>query len=43
MTGNGVTHAVSYRWNDTDGQYNADIGVVYFRNDKLVGTSFSPD
>lgn len=39
----GATHAASYRWNEMDGRYNADVGTLYFRNGVVVATNFSPD
>lgn len=39
----GITHSASYRWNDTDGRFNADVGHVYFRKGAVVATDFSPD
>lgn len=39
----GITHGASYRWNDTDGRFNADVGHVYFRKGAVVATDFSPD
>jgi hypothetical protein len=39
----GVTHQTSYRWNETDGRYNAEIGQVFVRDGIVVGTKFLPD
>ena len=39
----GITHSMSYRWNETDWQYNADVGTAYVAGDKVVATEFSPD
>ncbi len=43
LEGKGISHAIYYRWNETDGRYNADVGHVYLRDDRVVGTDFSPD
>ncbi|MBC8065312.1 MAG: hypothetical protein H7Y17_10805 [Chlorobia bacterium] len=39
----GVTHQTSYRWNETDGNYNADIGQIFLRDGVVVATRFLPD
>jgi hypothetical protein len=33
-----VTHLMHYRWTNDDGRYDADIGQVFLRGDKVVGT-----
>lgn len=43
LSGKGVTHQMSYRWNETDGRFNADIGQVFLRDGHVVGTRFLPD
>jgi hypothetical protein len=43
LVGAGVTHIMSYRWNGIDGRYTADIGQVFLRDGRVVGTRFMPD
>jgi hypothetical protein len=37
------TLLLSYRWNDTDGAFDADVGEVFFRDGRVVGTRFDAD
>lgn len=33
----------TYRWNTADPRYNADLGIVEFRDGKVVRATFAPD
>lgn len=43
LRGGGILETISYRWNDTDGRYNSDIGEVILLNGRVVETRFDPD
>jgi hypothetical protein len=38
-----ATGTMIYRWNTTDSSYNADWGIVEFKDGKVVAVTFSPD
>ena len=38
-----ATGTMTYRWNDSDGRYDSDWGLVTFENGRVKRTEFAPD